>query len=84
MTDEELGRKWAERQGRTPYRGDHVNVYWYPESVPQAVGHTVPDVVAPLLGVSMCYPTESAAYAALGVALRRVLAFADGVKEVMR
>lgn len=76
MTDEELGRAWCEANGRRPLR--HTDI----EDEP---GHCMWGnfQFGPLWaffgepGTGSGYSSESAAYAAVGSALRRVWAFAD-------
>lgn len=83
MTDEELGRKWAEKHGKTPHNGDE---WWAHEAVElnDTYASTFPEWLSRCIkgGVAGIHPSESAAYAALGAALRKLLAFADGVREV--
>ena len=95
MTDEELGRAWAGRHGRNPYRvglwdRDGENWIWlhYGRTYYRSDCSVLPAAVLSELPQTPDwsqngYRTEADAYAALGAALRNLVAFADGVREVM-
>lgn len=84
MTDEELGRAWCEVNGKRPHKsGDGYHSWFKTRAVInlRSGPHNLPGELAVLWDGT--HKTESAAYAALGAALRRVVAFAESVKEVM-
>lgn len=76
MTDEELGRAWAAKHGRSPKVYDDHAMWFHPTwdfgpiDIPSGKSTLSPVVWSVVR--RMIHPTESAAYAALGAALRRI------------
>lgn len=83
MTDEELGRAWCAANGKRPNRTSDGYFDWYPPRDPRVIAHQGPaNVSAELSAAIMSHLSESAAYAAVGAALRRVVALADEVRAL--
>lgn len=83
MTDEELGRAWARNRGKRPAPCEKGHVHWSIDGHRTDPAESqVPMFVYDALDCER-FLTESIAYAALGAALRQLVAFADGVREVM-
>ena len=81
MTDEEYGRAWAKQQGREPYGDYRHRYFWFGDNNTSPAGLPVP-VIAVALAAPGVFPfeSESAAYAALGSAVRRVREMVPGLK----
>lgn len=91
MTDEELGRKWCAANGREPLEWKGCIFSWdmglssgFFELVPN--DSMLPKVVARTIHDKhgrIDFTSEADAYAAVGVAIRQLLAFADGVRATI-
>lgn len=96
MTDEELGRAWCTAHGKRPatfglFDRSGSNWVWRAGG-PRYAGDPDPAATLPPLPLAVLpqtpdwtpngYPSESAAYAAVGAALRQVWAFADESRKV--
>lgn len=71
MTDEELGRKWCEANGKSPKPGPRAwtggQLWWGHANLPDVMGLQIP-----------CgYEDEAEAYADVGRQLRKLWAFAE-------
>lgn len=90
MTDEELGRAWASKHGKRPrvfadsmarwsiHWGGHFEIGKFVDELPVVLRSAVRDDE----GFDRVFDSETAAYAALGSALRQLVTFADGVRGV--
>lgn len=84
MTDEELGRRWCQRNGKQPdYRPWHQRPdhpwRWVCDDGPV---YGLPYVVTREMGITR-YETEADAYAAVGAALRALRQRAAEIAEVL-
>ena len=93
MTDEQLGRAYCAAKGIAPVVRTYPFVLEYPDGSRRRIGRegSPPDyylkVSTPPLFEPLVYEhaeSEARAFAWLGADLREILAFADGVREVLK
>lgn len=78
MTNEELGRKWAESHGKRPYETEYGCYGWQTDKWSSRPHHSLPAFLHSL--ASGHFSSREDAYEILGRAIRAVMEFADAAR----
>lgn len=82
MTDEQLGRAWCERNGKRPDHYPRTGLPPWRWTCDDGPTYALPYEVWDRMAEPSRYETEAAAYAAVGAALRELVADSDELRRI--